>query len=295
MSIEPAGEATSPRPAASPTLLSPSDRAAEGEVVMAQDPPDWLMIVLGAAYVMAVAGLLFMPGGTLIERLRALDAGICSQLPTHSFYPAGQQLPLCARNTGIYVGFSATLLVLLASSRLRAARLPGGWVALALVTAVVAMATDGFNSLFLDLHLPHLYQPHNLLRLATGLGTGTAMAAFLVPIANGLIWRAEDARPTFASFRQLAIVLPMLVLAFLLIASQDAWLLYPLALLGTAGLVTALSLINLVFVLGVSGRVARFATVRQVFPLFTLAVALAIVELVALSALKTAALQALSA
>jgi uncharacterized membrane protein len=185
-----------------------------------RDPSLWIVLGLSGAYLMALALLIFLPHGTLIERLRALDAGICAQLPTHSFHPAGQQLPLCARDTGIYCGFASTVIVLRARGRLRAAHLPGGWVAVALGLAVAVMAVDGFNSFFLDLRLPHLYQPNNLLRLATGLGTGTAMAAFLVPVANSLIWRDEDARAPFASLRELAVMAPVLALVFLLIASQ---------------------------------------------------------------------------
>lgn len=257
------------------------------------NPPDWLVIALGAAYVAALAAAIFLPGGTLIDRLSQMDAGICAQLPTHSFFPAGVQLPLCSRNTGIYTGFSATFLVLLFSRRLRAVRLPGPWVAVVLGLAVVVLAVDGFNSLFLDLGLPHLYQPHNLLRLATGLGTGTAMAAFLLPVANGLLWREDDDRAAFATLRQLAIMLPVLLLAFLVVASQAAWTLYPVAILSSAGLVAALTLINLVFAVGLTGKPNRFVRRRQLFPVVTLAVALAVVELFALAALKAAALHAL--
>jgi uncharacterized membrane protein len=230
-----------------------------------------------------------------LERLRALDAGICAQLPTHSFFPGGQELPLCARNTGIYTGFSCTIVVLWLSGRLRAARLPGLRTALLLGGVVLVLAIDGFNSLFLDLSLPHLYQPHNLLRLATGLGTGVGMAAFLVPVANGLIWKDEDERSSFGRVGQLGVMLPILLMAFLAVASQAAWLLYPIALLSTFGLVMALTLVNLVFVLGGSGRIGRISSYRQLLPVLTLAVALALIELAALSVLKTAALHALGA
>ncbi len=274
-------------------VASPVMDLAETAESVHWEPPSWLIFGVAAAYVVALLGLVFLPGGTLLDRLRALDGGICAQLPTHSFYPGGQQLPLCARNTGIYTGVSATALVLLGTGRLRAARLPGPWVALALGLAVAAMAVDGFNSFFLDLGLPHLYQPHNLLRLATGLATGTAMAAFLVPVANGLIWRADDERSSFASFGQLALMLPVLVIAFLAVASQVGWLLYPLALFSTFGLLIALTLINLVFVLGLRGQIGHFSSFRQLFPLYSLMLAFAVVELLALFTLKTSALHAL--
>lgn len=253
-------------------------------------PPDSVIIALGAAYVVALAALAFFPGGTLLDRLRMLDGGVCAQLPTHSFFFGGQQLPLCARCTGIYTGFACTTVVLWATGRLRSAQLPGKWAALVLGLCVLVLAEDGFNSLFLDLGLPHLYQPHNLLRLATGLGTGTAMAAFLIPVANTLVWKSEDVRPSFASLRQLALMLPVLLLAFLAIGtigSRAAFLLYPIAIFSGTGLVLALALVNVVLLLGISSRAGRFAKWRQFFPLLTVAVVCAVIELVALFALKS--------
>jgi uncharacterized membrane protein len=258
-------------------------------------PPLWLLIALGGAYLVAFGALLFAPGGTFLERLRALDGGICAQASGHSFFLANQQLPLCARNTGIYLGFASATLVLLVSRRLRADSLPSLPIMLLLGGAVAAMGVDGVNSLLLDLRLPHLYEPHNLLRLASGLGTGLAMAAFIIPVANGLVWREERAQPSFGRFGQLAVMAPVLLLAFLAVSSQSGLLLYPIAILSSFGLALALTLINVVFMLGITNRIGRFETWRQFFPLLTLALALAVIELMALFALKTWALGLLAA
>ena len=256
-------------------------------------PPFWLIAGLGALYVIALAALIFLPGATLIERLRALDGGICAQRPSHSFFPGRVQLPLCSRNTGIYMGFSATFLTLLAVGRLRAANLPGMRALLILGAAVCFLAVDGVNATLFDLQAPHLYEPHNLLRLASGLGTGAAMCAVIVPVANTLIWRDEDERATFQTPAQLGLLAPTLTLIFLAVASQAAMLLYPIALLSSAGLVMALTLVNVVFLLSFLSRGGVFATWRQFFPLFTGAVVLAVVELLLLFALKTALMHAL--
>ncbi len=256
-------------------------------------PPQWVIVALAAAYVIALAALVFAPGGTFIERLRALDGGICAQVPSHSFFPGGVQLPLCSRNTGIYLGFALTFLLLRGAGRLRASRLPSLGVSALLALAVVALGVDGFNSLFLDLHLPHLYQPHNLLRLATGLGTGTAMAAFLLPVANSLVWRSDDTRSSFGSLSRLAWMLPILAVGGLAVGSQTPWLLYPIAILSSAGLVMALSLVNLTFLLGAGNVIGYFRGWRQFFPMLTLVVGLAVIELMALFYLKQVVLNAL--
>ncbi len=256
------------------------------------EPPTWLLIALGALYLVALAALIFLPDGTLLDRLRALDGGICAQAPSHSFFPAGQQLPLCARNTGIYLGFSLGFFTLLGSGRLLTTRLPRLPVAIALIACVGLMGIDGVNSLLNDLGAPHLYHPQNLLRLITGLGAGVAMVAFIMPVTNGLLWRWEDVRPSFKSFAQLAVVAPLLLVAFLAVSSQAAWLLYPIALLSSFGLVMALTSVNLVFLVCFTPFIGRFERWRQVLPVFTLAMALAVVELTLLLKVKLALLHA---
>jgi hypothetical protein len=168
-------------------------------------------------------------------------------------------------------------------------------VALVFGVAVLFMAEDGFNSLFLDLRLPHLYQPHNIIRLFSGLGTGAAMAAFIIPVANTLIWRDEDERSSFGTLRALAPLGATLLLVFLAVGVMGAPLfLYPIAILSTAGVVVALSLVNVVLALGFTNRSGRFATWRQFFPVYSIAVVSAILELMALFALKSALLQGMT-
>src|SRR5437879_11555029 len=116
-----------------------------------QAPHSWVTVGLGSVYLLILAVLVFFPGPSLLDRLRWLDSGICAQLPTHSFYPGGQRLPLCARNTGIYLGFMVTLLTLYATGRGRVQRLPPWPIILLLACGCFAMVIDGFNSLSLDL------------------------------------------------------------------------------------------------------------------------------------------------
>src|SRR5436305_9106915 len=110
----------------------------------------WASLYLGL-----LAALVFLPGASLLDRLRWLDSGICAQLLTHSFYPGGERLPLCARNTGIYLGFMVTLLTLYASGRGRVQRLPSWPITILLIGGGLAMVIDGFNSFLLDLGLQH--------------------------------------------------------------------------------------------------------------------------------------------
>jgi uncharacterized membrane protein len=255
--------------------------------------PLWLAGTLALLYLGLLAALVFLPGASLLDRLRWLDSGICAQLPTHSFYPGGQQLPLCARNTGIYLGFIVTLITLATRGRGRAQRLPPWPIIVLLVCGVAALVVDGFNSLALDLGLPHLYQPHNLLRLATGLVTGLALAALALPVLNRLLWCEYNEQHSIPSWRALLLFLPILIICFFAVASQSAIVLYPLALLSTAGLITAISIVNLVLIVAISKRDESFERYRQLLPFFSLAFILAIGEMLILAQLKFTLLHAL--
>ncbi len=246
----------------------------------------WITRATVGLYLIALAALVFLPGQTLIQRLQWLDSGICAQLPSHSFYPAGQRLPLCARNTGIYLGFSLTLITLLTSPRRKAQLLPPWPLLVLLVAGVLAMAIDGVNSLFLDLRIQYLYRPHNLIRLATGLLTGLALATLSLPIANRMFWRAVDDRRSLTGPIDLGLLLPVLLLGFLAVASQNAFLLYPLALLSTFGLMTVVSFINLIVIVAVRKQDETFERYRDLFPYFSLALLLACGELFALAQIK---------
>ncbi len=256
-------------------------------------PLPWIMG--GSALLLGVlVTLVFLPQATLLAGLRWLDSGICAQLATHSFFPGGQQLPLCARNTGIYLGFMATLVTLYTTGRGRAQRLPPWPIFVLLICGIVFLAIDGFNSFLLDLGQPHLYQPQNLLRLASGLITGLAMGTLILPILNRLLWCAYDDQCTVPSWQTLLLLfLPILIICFFAVASQSALVLYPIALLSTLGLVTALSSVNLIIVTAISRREQSFATYRELLPFFSIAFVCAIVELLALAQGKFLLLKAL--
>lgn len=245
-------------------------------------PPTWLIIGSAGALIILAAVMVFWPGATLLDRLRALDGGICAQLPTHSFYPGGQRLPLCARNTGIYLGYTIAFAALFLNRRGRATQFPRWPMALVMLLCIAALGIDGFNSLFLDLRLPHLYQPHNLVRLTTGLLTGASMACFLVPVTNSVLWKQMGDQRSVDSWWQLVQLLPILALAFLAVGTQAAIFLYPVAILSSLGVMIALCLINLTIVVAVSGKACALHTYRQVFPFFTVAFLLAVGELAGL-------------
>ena len=233
-----------------------------------------------------LAAVLFFPGASLLNRMSWLDSGICAQFASHSFYPGGEQLPLCARNTGIYLGFLVTLTTLYGRGKGRAQQLPRWSLFAVLLAGVTALAIDGINSFLLDVGMQHLYTPNNLLRLATGLVTGLAMAMLLLPMLNRLLWRGYSEMRSVTSWQELLLYIPMLVVCFFVVASQNAVVLYPIAFLSTGGLLLALGSLNLIVLVGVSRRDETFERYRELVPFLGMALLFALGEMLLLAQMK---------
>src|SRR5258707_11244949 len=104
---------------------------ASGERKAHNSPCRAALIGLGGALLL---GLIAWPGMPLDRKMYSVVHGVCAQI--HNVQVGGLNLPLCARNTGIYSSFLITGLYLLALGRHRAAKLPPWPIALALVLFV---------------------------------------------------------------------------------------------------------------------------------------------------------------
>jgi len=124
------------------------------------------------------AVFLLIPGSIEGKSLAVLH-GLCAQQPTHSLYFGDQRLPFDARMTGIYGGFAVASLYMLARGRWRAGLLPPLTVIVAMTVFIGLLAVDGVNSTLLDLGSWHAYEPTNVVRVVTGLLTGTSLAIFI--------------------------------------------------------------------------------------------------------------------
>ncbi|GAC1400432.1 MAG: DUF2085 domain-containing protein [Ktedonobacteraceae bacterium] len=251
-----------------------------------KQPTSWLVGGIVLLFFAVFATLIFFPGASLLNRMSWLDSGLCAQIASHSFYLGGERLPLCARNTGIYLGFLVTLTTLYGRGRGRVQQLPPLPLLTLLIGGVTALAIDGLNSFLLDLHMQHLYQPNNLLRLATGLVTGLAMALLLLPLLNRLFWRSYTELRSVASWQELGYYLPGLIVCFFAVASQNALILYPIALISTAGILSAVGSLNLIALVGISRRDETFEQYRELLPFLAFAFLLAVGEMLLLAQLK---------
>jgi uncharacterized membrane protein len=148
----------------------------------------------------------------LATALHWLGFGLCHQLPERSFFGGGLQVPVCARDTGIYVGFvvSLALIAVLDRGRRRSGLPP--WSVLVLGGAMIAvMAWDGVTS------YAGLRSTTNDIRLMTGLMTGWALPLVVTPLLNSQLWEVSSAERILDGWRETALWLTGLPLAFALV------------------------------------------------------------------------------
>ncbi len=128
--------------------------------------------------------LFFLAPWPLEGKLWAAVHGLCSQQAGHLLSFGGKLLPLCARDSGLYLGALVGMVYLLARGRWRAAGRPARWAWIVLIVILALFAADVINSVAHEWFGGGLYTPHNALRLITGLLLGLTISVALLWAIN---------------------------------------------------------------------------------------------------------------
>jgi uncharacterized membrane protein len=236
-------------------------------------------VVLTAALIVIGAWIVVMPGGVL-GHADLIGYAVCHRIPERSFFIGGQQLPLCARCSGTYLGALTGFAVMYLLGRRRAANLPPVAVLVVLVLFVVAMGFDGVNSyLTLFPGMPHLYEPQNWLRLTTGTLEGIALAGVVLPVFNQTMWANASDERSLRDLRELGLIALVGVVVIGIVLAEPPALLYPLAILSSGSVLWMLTLINSVLATIFARRENRAVTWRNAAPLMLVGLAMALGEL----------------
>ncbi len=236
-------------------------------------------VVLAASLIVIGAWIVVMPGGVL-GHADLVGYAVCHRIPERSFFIGGQQLPLCARCSGTYLGALASFAVLYLLGRRRAAHLPPPIVLVVLALFMLTWAADGVNSyLTFFPGMPHLYEPRNWLRLTTGTLEGIALASVVLPVFNQTMWADATDEHSLSDVRELGLmVLAGAVVIGIVLAELPA-LLYPLAILSSGSVLWMLTLINSLLATLAARRENRAVRWRDAAPLMLVGLAMTLVEL----------------
>jgi uncharacterized membrane protein len=172
-----------------------------------------------------------------------LGFGLCHQLPERSFFGGGVQLPVCARDTGIYIGFCVALVVIWLLHRPERPRefpTTWGWVAFTLM--VGSMALDGGTQLI------GLRSSTNELRLITGLLCGFAIAMLMAPMLNDSVWRLSNNRRVLDPAWRLGVFVAVVPVVYVVVwwGAPALGIGYPV--LAAAAVIATLVSVNMVMV-----------------------------------------------
>ncbi len=245
----------------------------EEKQVIARGRLAWIMLVVS---LLVIATFLLSPPWTVLGKTKLVGYAICHQIPERSFHIHGEQLPLCARCTGIYMGAMTGFTLMWLMGRKRAASPPPTRITLVFVGFIVLLGIDGVNSyLTFFPGAPHLYEPQNWLRLTTGTLEGLALSAFVFPVLNYSLWQDAVQTPSVRNFKELALMVAVAGVVVVLIVLELPFLLYPLAILSTLGVLIMLGSINTMIVLALTGREGMALTWQQAILPLTVGFAMA--------------------
>lgn len=214
--------------------------------------------------------------GTLDTLMHWLGYGLCHQLPARSFFSGGYQVPVCARDTGIYMGFVVSFAVLaFVWGRRRPSELPPKGVLAIAAAFIAAMAWDGITS------YAGWRTTTNDIRLVTGLLTGYALAVIVFPLLNGQLWTRPGPGRAPADALETAVWLIGVPITFIVVR-------WPFELLGivypvivSAAILFTFTAVNLTIVSILPAVEGRAQRLRDAWPAILASLALTFIEVAA--------------
>lgn len=203
---------------------------------------NWHWLLFGLLVTVFILWLINTPEG-LLGKTDAIGYAVCHRIDVRSFHLGERQLPLCARCSGMYLGFMLGLVSLILT-RPRQGGMPSVkiWALLGLLGVIFVI--DGLNSyLHLFPNVSGLYKPNNTLRLITGTGVGLAIAVVVYPAFIQTAFARWSPKPILNNVRQLVMLLGLGLLVDLLVLSEISLVLYPLALISAGGVLVLLAMV----------------------------------------------------
>lgn len=239
-----------------------------------------------AIFVAVLAATTLLPE-SILHVFDYAGMAVCHRIPARTYFIAGEQLPVCARDTGMFSAALLVVITLLSRPGNRAAGFPPRSIIAALAVLVLAWAFDGFNSYLLLLRNEvFLYAPRNELRLLTGAGMGLAIGVFASALFNQVAWRDAYETPVIETWR--ALLSPCLagIAVVVMVLWRPPFAYGPLASLSGLGVAALLTLVNTMLVLLLTRRYSTFAHWRALAPFALAGCALAIAEIALIAILR---------
>jgi uncharacterized membrane protein len=162
---------------------------------------------------------------------------ICHQLPERTLTVDGRLLPLCARCTGIYIGFIVGFIYQFVRMR-KVSELPSIGLCSLLAVSICILVVDGIGE------KTHIWYLSNDIRYLIGLLCGSSFSVILLPLFNSF-YRHYSTQLTITTTHYVSILMLLLLLYTdpFFVASY-----YIYSILSILGFIIIYSVVNLIFI-----------------------------------------------
>ena len=216
---------------------------------------------MGLAIVLTAVWLFLTPSG-LLGKADAVGYAVCHRIDARSFHIHDTQFPLCARCSGTFIG--AVLGLAYQAAFGRKGKMPPTLVLVLFGALALAWVLDGSNSFLMLLPIGRsVYTTTNLSRLLTGTGMGLAISVVLRPAFIQTIYTTWEEESVFDDWKKLLGLLLAAALLDVLLLLEIPWILYPLALIGSFGVVILLVAIYTMVWVMITNHENRYARLRD--------------------------------
>lgn len=228
----------------------------------------------------------FVAPWPLETKLWAAAHGLCAQREGHLLPFGGRVLPLCARDSGLYLGALLGIGYLVARGRWLAVGRPPRWFWTVFFVILGAFAVDVANSVGADWFQSGAYPPHNLLRTITGIALGTFLSVPLLWAINLSFSGRRPDRPLLTQGLDVALLFLLAALGTVALWSGLPMLYVPMAALSFLGMLLLLVAANFLWLLAILRGKGTLRGVGEAWPLLLWASVASVAEMALLSFLR---------
>ncbi|MBT3338374.1 MAG: DUF2085 domain-containing protein [Anaerolineae bacterium] len=250
--------------------------------------------IIPLAALIAIAAYIYISPPGLLGKADAVGYAICHRIDARSFHIHDRQLPMCARDTGTFTSAAISMLYVAIIGRKRGG-MPAKKIGVVLISLFLIWGFDGANSYLYLIketysgalpQIPNLYIPNNTLRLLTGSGMGMGMATVLHAAFNQTAWKEVDMRPALGSWRDIGLLVAIMLFIDLLILTESPFILYPVTYISVFGVLMLLTMIFSVVWIMVMRQDNSFTSAKEMWIALLAGFTLALIMIIGIDLLR---------
>jgi uncharacterized membrane protein len=165
-----------------------------------------------------------------MEFMNTIGYAVCHQIPERSIFIDGKQLPVCARDTGLYIGSLLSMVFIITTRRRAHNAIPATFISFSFVFFMLLLGIDGITS-YLGIRTTT-----NAIRLATGLLVGIGLPFFMYPLMVDNVLSPGREKRIISTWYEMVLLLLLVATGFLLINNFNTGLFFPISILITGGI-----------------------------------------------------------